>query len=142
MEQKRTLPPDLKIVAYLFVIFGLLAVCEVIVSLFARRLSLNLGVLQLPIGIGILNLRRGWRTCALVFLALGLMFVPVFCLGLLFPPLGTVDFRVFGLRVGDASKGIVLAIAVAAFCLMIWQFRVLTRSDIRRLFSLGPQGTA
>ena len=135
MEPKRTLPSGLKIVAYLFVIFGLLAVVEMIVSLFNGRLSLNLGVLQLPIGVGILNLRRGWHTCALVFLALSLMFLPVFCLGVLFPPLGTADLKVIGMRIGGAPKGIVLAIAVAAFCLLLWQFRVLTRSDIRRLFS-------
>ena len=135
MDMDKRLPGALKIVAALFVIGGILAVIEVVVSLMRNRLSLNFGVLGLFIGVGLLRLRRGWRTCAVVFLWFGLILLPiVFLLGLL----GVIPayLQIFGVRVARVPGWTVSAAAIPFFLLVLWQYRVLVRPDIRSLFGL------
>jgi hypothetical protein len=130
-------PISLRIVAVLFVLAGIFAVIEVIVSLMYSHISLNLSVLCLWIGPGLLRHDRTWRTWALVFLWIGLIFIPLFCMIAL--GRDTVDFKLFGIPAGQipAAYGIVGAIAI--FLLTLWQYRVLTRPDIRQLFVSSPE---
>ncbi|MEK6703434.1 MAG: hypothetical protein AABZ53_14330 [Planctomycetota bacterium] len=119
--------------AAVFILGGVLAALEVLVALVAGRLSLNFGVLGLFIGPGLLRFSPGWRLCALVCIWIGI--VGLLLAGACF--LGNPDrltVTIFFIPAGQASPA--LALGMCAFCLLIavWQYRVLTRPDIRVLF--------
>jgi hypothetical protein len=135
MDENRRIPASLKVVAILFILGGICSVIEVLVSLMYSHININFGVLGLFIGPGLLALRRGWRTCALVFVWIALIFIPIFTIFMLGHS-GPLDFKVFGQKVGHASKELGLATAAILFLLSIWQYRVLTRPDVRRLFGV------
>lgn len=136
---RQRLPVSLVVLAILFILGGISSVIEVFVSLMRNHININFGVLGIFIGIGLLRLRRVWRTCALVFTWLGLIAAPI--IGLLFlNHSGPLDFNVFGEKVGHASKELGIVVVIAFFVYSIWQYRVLTRSDIRLLFFGSPTG--
>jgi hypothetical protein len=96
-------------------------------------LPLDLDVLGLFIGPGLLRFSRGWRTCALVLLWItfvGTLHLTLMSLSSHWP----IDFIVFGHNTGPASQGTVLAIGALGFALALWEYWVLTRPDIRALF--------
>ena len=116
MDSNESAPTSLTIVAWFFILGGVCSVIEVIVSLIHSHIDLNFGVLGLFIGSGLLRFSRGWRTCALVFLWIALIGVPIaaiLCVGYH----GPLDFSVFGQKVGHASKGTGLAVCAIAFTL-------------------------
>ncbi len=135
MDENRRIPVSLTVVAVLFILGGIHAVIEVVVSLAHGEININFGVLGLFIGPGLLALRRGWRTCALVFLWIAMIGIPIVAI-LMLGHSGPLDFNVFGQKVGHAPKELGLAIAVIVFLLCFWQYRVLTRRDVRRLFGV------
>jgi hypothetical protein len=129
----RSLPLALKIVAFLFILGGISAAIEVIASLMNNRININFGVLGIFIGFGLLRLSQGWRTCALVFTWLGLIAIPI--IGFLFlGHSGPLDFSVFGQKVGHVSKELGVGMVVVIFVYTVWQYRILTRADVRCLF--------
>ena len=136
MANKVEIPVALKVVAVLFILGGICAVIEVVVALMHGRLNINFGVLCLFVGPGLLALKRGWRTCALVFLWIGMIGVPAAAV-LMLGRSGPLDFMVFGQKVGHISSGPALIIAAVAFLLSLWQYRVLIRDDVRELFGVG-----
>ncbi|MEN8127879.1 MAG: hypothetical protein ABFR90_08770 [Planctomycetota bacterium] len=135
MDTEHEIPISLKIVAWLFIIGGIFAVLEVIVSLMHSHININFGVLGLFIGPGLLHLRSGWRTCALVFIWLALILVPIAAVFML-TTTGPLDFMIFGQKAGHVGKGVGFSVAVFIFALTFWQYRVLTRLDVRRLFGV------
>ena len=135
MDNERLIPTSLKVVAILFIVGGIFAVIEVLVSFVHGHININFGVLGLLIGPGLLALRRGWRTCALVLLWIAMIGVPVFTV-LMLGHSGPLDFKLFGQKVGEVSKELGLIVAFVAFALALWQYRVLTRPDVRRLFGV------
>lgn len=137
MEEQPKIPTSLRIVAVLFILGGACAVLEILISLANRRISFNFGVLGLFIGPGLLALRPGWRTCALVFTWLSLIFLPIFCL-IALGYRGPVDFIVFGQKMGYVPKELAFLFAAALFLYSVWQYRVLTRPAVRKLFGLTP----
>ena len=133
MKTVRQAPLALKIVAALFIISGIVAALEVLVSLARHRLSLNFGVLGIFIGLGLLRFRRGWRTCALVLTWLGLIFAPVFAV-LVLAGARPIHIKILGQQIGHARRAEAFFIAAGVFALALWQYRVLTRPDVVRLF--------
>jgi hypothetical protein len=133
---RRTLPTSLVVVAVLFIIGGIYAVIEILIFFMHREININFGVLGLFIGPGLLRLSRGWRTCALVFIWIALIGVPIIAL-LLLATKGPLDFNVFGQTVGHVSKAAGLIVAGVVFVVALWEYRVLTRLDVRRLFGVG-----
>lgn len=133
MDENQQIPVSLKVVAILFIIGGVSAVIEVLVSLANGHININLGVLGLFIGPGLLALCPGWRTCALVFLWVAMIGIPVVGALMIGHP-GPLDFKIFGQKVGNAPREIALIAVPIVFCLAVWQYRVLTRPDVRKLF--------
>jgi len=133
----KPVPISLKIVAWLFIFFGVCSVIEIIVSLLHNNININLGVLGLFIGPGLLRLSRGWRTCALVFIWIALIGLPVFAL-LALTARGPADLKLFGQLIGHAPKELALVGTAVLFLLALWEYRVLTRPDVRGLFGLVP----
>jgi hypothetical protein len=135
MEQQQPAPLSLKVVAGLFFLFGLGSAVEVLIRLAQGSIYLNIGVLGLFIGAGLLRYDRGWRTCALVFLWLGMIGFPLAAVLLLATPL-PLSFTLFGQQMGEAPKGAGVAVAALGFALALWQYWVLTRPRVRRLFGV------
>src|SRR4030095_2113841 len=100
---KQQPPTALKVVAVLFVISGIFAVLEILVSLIDSTVSFNLGVLCIPVGRGLLRFRPGWRTCALVLTWFAIVFAPVFAI-LALDGQGTTYFALLGVKVGYAPR--------------------------------------
>jgi hypothetical protein len=135
-DPKSRIPVALKMVAILFIVAGVLAIVEIVIALMRNHLNINLGVLNLFIGLGLLRLSRGWRTCALVFLwiaIIGLPIVAVVFLGSDVP----LELKLFGQKIGHASKGLATTFVAVLFVVVLWQYWVLTRADIRKLFDLS-----
>jgi hypothetical protein len=135
MNTTTTIPTSLKVVAFLFILSGIFSLIEILVALTQSRLSINLGVLALFIGPGLLRLSRGWRTCALVFLWIAMIGIPIIAI-LFMAASGPLDFSLFGQKVGDTPKGLSVVLLALMFALEVWQYWVLTRPDVRRLFGL------
>jgi len=135
MNEKQELPVSLKVVTILFILGGISAAIEVIVSLMHSRININFGVLGIFIGIGLFALKPGWRACGLVFFWIGLIGIPIIT-ALILMTSKPLDFNLFGQKIGEIPKVFGLIMAIGIFLLCLWQYRVLTRSDIRQLFGL------
>jgi hypothetical protein len=135
MDNTNLIPTSLKVVAFLFFLGGIFALIEVVVSLAHGKLNLNFGLLGLFIGPGLLRFSRGWRTCALVLLWIAMIGIPIVAIFFMFAS-GPIDFKVFGQKVGHASKGLTTVFAAVMFVLEVWQYRVLTSQHVRRLFGV------
>jgi cytochrome c oxidase subunit IV len=133
LEPHKSAPLSLKIVAALFILSGISSIIEVIISLIQGRLSFNFGVLGVVIGIGLLHFSRTWRICALIFIWIALICLPLVALVFMFLA-GSVNYIIFWQNVGPGSRAIGVALAALMFGVALWQYRVLTRPDIRRLF--------
>jgi len=123
----------LKVVAGLFILSGISALVEIIVSLIHGHVSINLGVVAVLIGPGLLRLSKTWRRWALVFTWIVLIVAPLGAALFLGAP-SSLDFKLFGRKVGEAPEGLAIGLAVVTFLLALWQYRVLTRPDVRVLF--------
>jgi hypothetical protein len=101
----------------------------------SEHININFGILGLFIGPGLLKLRRGWRTCALVYLVIALIAIPIITLLSLGAPASGFHISVFGQPLSRAPMELVLVIAIGAFLLGVWALWVLTRPEVRALFS-------
>lgn len=138
MDQQQAAPISLKVVAVLFFLVGLFSAIDVLIRLTQGSLFLNLGVLGLFIGVGLMRYSRGWRTCALVFLWLAMIGFPLIGVAMLVvdqPP----EYTVSGRKMGEAPKAAGVAVAVVGFALALWQYWVLTRPPVRRLFGITAE---
>lgn len=105
----------------------------ILVQLTRGHLSLDLGVLGIPIYFGLLRRSSGWRTWALVFAWVGMLVSPAaFLLGL--ASRNPAYFKVFGLQLASLSPVWLSVVSVPFFFLNVWQYRVLTHPEIRASF--------
>jgi hypothetical protein len=132
--EKHRLPLSLRLVACLTILLGIGSAVDVVVDLFRGTLSINLGVLQIPAGIGLFRLSRGWRTFALVFIWLGIIGVGL--VALTFAMGGTAKIMFLPRPLMDYSRELTLASHVVWLGLLLWELRVLTTPRVKRLFGL------
>lgn len=130
-------PLSLLLVAVIFILAGLGALWEMVSALFGSAVDINFGVLALFAGIGLLRLRPRWRICALVFVWF-LFAVVLFLVGaLIFAP-DSVELTLFGMQSTGAQSPLVAWLSMALFGAFVsWIYHVLTRHDVRRLFTLA-----
>ena len=138
MDDAPQIPTALKIVAGLFILSGVWAILTILGAMLQGRIYINLGVIGLFVGLGLLGLRPGWRTCALVLLWIAMVAAPFVGLLMLFRR-DPIDVVVFGRKVGQAPGPFGLFIPTVIFLLAFWQYRVLTRPDIRALFGIPAE---
>jgi len=161
MEPK-LIPRDLKFVAILFIIFGVLSAIDVLLTLLSSLLHLNLkdyfsygfylgtpyfnvGILQIPIGFGLLRLKQRWYRWAIIYLkvaiAIAIFFLFIFCIGFIS---GALDLKIPGQKVGKAlhemailfvAGTIISIISTLWMILTLWMYRVLTKLSTRELFN-------
>ena len=127
------LPLSLKIVACLFLITGIYSVVDIILGIAQRGIYINFGVLGIPIFWGLLNRRSGWRICGLVLIWFGLIVIPIVFIASL---LGNEPayFEVFRIRISRIPRWVASVVCVPFFLLVLWEYRVLVRPDIKALF--------
>jgi hypothetical protein len=133
MSESAKIPTALRVVAYIHLVVGVGCVIQFIVMLFHSTISLQFGIVYIPIFFGLLNLRNGWRVCAMVLLWFGLISIPIIFLVGLSGGLPTY-FEVSGIRSARVPGWIGPAATIPFFLLALWQYRVLVRPDVRRLF--------
>lgn len=121
------MPGALKAVAWVLIGFGALALLDMVAALFIRgAFSPNPAVFELFAGIGILNRSPGWFNCGLVCVVITMGLSAVACVVLL-------GFAIFDDN--EQLKALVVALFMAGiFALGLWQYRVLTRPDVQKLF--------
>ena len=124
---------SLIVIAVLFLLSGIYQAIDVCVSLAHSKLSFNFGVLGIFVCFGLLRFSSGWRICALIFIWFGIVAALVFGV-ILLRNQSPVPVSFFGHTFGFSSPALAL---FAAFLFLIsygWQYRVLTREDVVRLF--------
>ena len=131
------IPTALKIVAWLFIATGILSILQILYLFTQHQLHIDTGVLGVLIGPGLLRWSRGWRTCALVFLWFGMILCPI----LMFMTLSanSMNLNIFGINFGPAPTAVDFFVGILMFALVIWEYRVLVREDIRGRFGLPPR---
>ena len=127
----RAIPQPLKVVTWLFILSGICAAIEIVFLLLAGHININLGVLSIFVGRGLLRLNPRALTWAMFFTWLGLIFMPIFIAISFFK---TANLSFLGLPLGPAPSGLTFVMGIAAFALIYWQYTVLTRPKIRQLF--------
>ena len=120
---------DVRIVAVLFLIAGVAAVVQMILT---RVLELSTtGLLALPTGIGLLRYSNAWRIVALVILWISLALF-IIAMGM-----WLVNRRGISVTFWVRSPVVIAVLMLLSLALTIWEIRVLTRPDVRRSFELG-----
>ena len=119
MTNERHVPVALSVVAILFLLGGIGGAIDVVRALFRGVIYVNFAILGIPIFFGLRSLVPAWRTCALVFLWIGLVACGLMFVAGLF---GIVPVRVdlFGQHFAAPSYWASI-IAVPFFCLLTWQ---------------------
>ena len=132
-QVKLEIPVALQVVAWLMILTGGYAALGMLFALAQGNLFLNFEFLYVFIGIGLLKLRSGWRTCALVFLAIAWVACALAPLAAFFSARPFL-YRVLGTPVGCLPKWTLWVTLPEAAALLLFQTWVLLRPGTRRLF--------
>jgi hypothetical protein len=139
------MPTALVVVAWIFILEGIAAIVTTTRGLlFEHRIDLNLALLGLWIGPGLLRGSASHRRWAIVMLRLALVLGPIALLFVLVSP-SVPPITVFHVSLGLFSRGYLLATVGLVLSGIVWQLRVLQRPDVRVLFEkplskLPPKG--
>jgi len=128
------------LVARLFLLEGIAAVVGMAVSLSQGHLLLDLTALGIPMSFGLVRGSRGWRTWALVNLWLGMLASPFLAITIAMEH--EVYLSILGIPIQGLSPIVAYPVVAASFALALWQYRTLTREDVRAAFQVGAYGRA
>lgn len=123
-------PVSITIIAWLFIIVGLLSAWDIISGFWEKRISLNFGVLFIFLGRGLLRLQPAALTWALAITFLGWIGLAVFMIISLF---GEVRFGNEVLT-GAPRLFVLLGFAIIYGAILTWMTVVLRRKEIEDLF--------
>ena len=133
MTNERNIPTPLSVVSYLFLLLGVISGVEILVGATKGSFRFDFGILGLCMFFGLRRYSPGWRTCALVFIWVGMIGMAyAFVYG--FFGSGPAFIKILGRRYADIPVIWVSVVAAAFFPLELWMYRVLTRPNIRFLF--------
>jgi hypothetical protein len=133
MKKTYQLPSALQLVAVLFLIHGILSAIGIAVRLISGSIYIDLGVLGIPTYFGLRRFSVGWRTFALIWIWITLIACPVlFLVGILLDAPAAI--KIFGVNLAQMSPIWLSIVSVPVFVLALWQYRVLTRPQIRALY--------
>lgn len=134
--RRRRLPVSLRLVAYLFLLVGTAASAGTAVELLTHPVSLSPAVLGLPIGVGLLRLRGGWRLCALIYVWACVLSSAAAALLFLLNAAPQMTW-LLGRPVGPVERWVGLPIAGFAMAVATWQLQVLRSPSVGALFVEG-----
>lgn len=121
-------PWALVIVAVCLIVSGIFGAWDIGHGMRHHSYNFNFGALSLPVGIGLLRLRRWWRVTALATLTVvpaAILIVTRFMPGHFFRA------SAFGVEATGLAR---IAVIVVICALLIWSYRVLVRADVKALF--------
>jgi hypothetical protein len=153
------MPLEIKLVAILFIIFGVWCAVETAIKILYSLLygpiniMFSLGLLQIPIGFGLLRLKYRWHRWATIYLgiyfvllAIGIVILISVGIWMAFTP--HWDKNTFGRVVetsvkvntsGEETFGwkdmVILSVDIIVLMSMLWMYRVLTKPSTRELFN-------
>lgn len=131
----------LRIVAWLFILFGAVAAASMIGGLFLEgRFNLAIDALGLVIGPGLLHYEARYRTWALRLLVLEFVLTAIIALLLVFNPAHS-GVRIFGHPAELLSRPVALGNLILQLLVSLWQFVVLRRPAVRALFEATDQAS-
>jgi hypothetical protein len=133
MGSSPAMPRELKVLGILYLLGGIVSGFEFLHALLQGRALVHLGVLGIFIGPGLLRLNDQWRTCALVLTWILFFALPIISIMLL-ATTSKPTLILFWISIGETTKGVAFGVIALTFILTLWQYRVLTREDVRRLF--------
>lgn len=128
------IPVSLQVVAAVFILAGIWALLQMLLIHSLGNVLLDLTLLGLVIGPGLL--RRGWfwRPAAVVWLMLELAGA-VWAVAPLTQAPGPFDVWILAQNLGQISKALALSLVAGGLLLFAWQFWVLLRPDVRKVFA-------
>jgi cytochrome bd-type quinol oxidase subunit 2 len=145
---------DLKLVAILFIIFGIWSAVETAIKILDALLNgpinivFSLGVLQIPIGLGLLSLKYRWYRWATIYLAIYFVILAIGTVILIFVGIWTVftphwDKNTLGVTIETSmtvekfgwKDMVILLVDIIVLMSMLWMYRVLTKPSTRELFN-------
>jgi hypothetical protein len=128
------LPTGVKVIGWLLLISGVWSAINMLVGLTQNRVGINVGVLTLFIGIGLLR-RRPWaRTAAIVVFGLAIAFVVLIGVVILNMPQNATFTYPGGQIHGRTAVLPALATFLAIGGLLAWCLHYLTRPHVRTAF--------
>jgi hypothetical protein len=133
----RLIPPALTVVAFLFLLSGLIASAGAVSTLFGPFIHVDADVLGIPIFFGLRRYSRGWRICALVMIWVEMLMVPCALLDAVLS--GSFGGSFLGWHFHAFPTLFFVLACLVLFSIALWQYRVLTRSEIRTLFYPASQ---
>jgi hypothetical protein len=107
-----------------------------VVQLLRGRFTLDLGIVSLPIGWGLISRQRGAWGWAFLFVAIGLVQFIIAMVFFVFSA-GPFYFSVLSERVAEMSKSTAFVASIPYLLLSVWQMYVLLHRDVQKEFS-GP----
>ena len=120
MSAKRRLPASVAIVAWLFIFAGIMAASVIVASPSQALVSyIPMGLVALPAGAGLLKLSNNWRLVALILIWMGMIVAVILAISI-----GTNE----GALKVKAGMGALITV-------FLWMNWVLTRHEVRELFS-------
>lgn len=124
VSQPRTtpLPLTVKVVASVFLVIGVCCAAEIVVAILQKRLSFNIGILGIWIGIGLFQQKQGWWICALASLGIALC--------------GTLAAITTSLQFVTIKHFAIIALIVS---FIIWQIHILLLPQNKVLFDKQPR---
>lgn len=128
------LPWDLRLVAWLYLLGGTVAVVHMLVVWFSGHRMVNAAVVFLPVGWKLLRVRRGWRRIA-VIITVVMPLAGLLMTGYLYMLNRRPIVKWLGF---DRGTSIGIAASVLVLALLLWQLRVLTSKRTRALFGDTP----
>lgn len=130
---------SLAAVAWSFIILGSLGVAAMVYAFLTGNVSVELGVLLIPLGVGLLRRSPLARTLAIVIAWFTAVAALVFAVVLWFVH-GSLEMQVCTVKVGQVSKLVACLVLLAYFVLALWQQSVLLQPSVRRQFepTVGP----
>jgi hypothetical protein len=154
--EPRLMPRDLKIVAILFIIFGIWSAVETTIRILGSltngpiNIAFSLGILQIPIGFGLLSLKYRWHRWATIYLAIYFVILAIGLVILIFVGIWMAstpnwDKNTFGgivkISVRIETFGwkdmVILLVDIIILMSMLWMYRVLTKPSTQELFNAG-----
>lgn len=129
------MPLSLRVVGYVTIFFGITSAIEVIVNIIEGKPSFNLGILNIPAGLGLLRLSQGWRTYVLFTIWLGILVAGalLFALGYWGEPF---EWDVLPGPLETYGREVIMSYCAVWLAYLIWEYRVLTNSRVRWLFGV------
>lgn len=121
----------------MFILVGIIAVIEIMWSLTNGWISINLNVIFLFAGRGLLALKTGWRKFGLFMLWIT-MIAAVFVVFYLLLNHGPVEVQRHGQIIGKIPESAVWGMTIGVFLLSYAQYRVLMKPEICELFGIEP----